>query len=86
MVLIYEFLGSFKVEMEMGFPLTNNCEAKYYGGITDQNMDTSTSTNYVVKHTRFASFLPAELTGKWPLLWGGTQPRMFTFKASRDTA
>ena len=34
-------------------------------------------TNYCA-----AQYDGVELTGKWSLLWGGTQLKMFTFKAS----
>ena len=36
-------------------------------------MVTSTPKNHVVELTKFAPLLLAELTGIWPLLWGGTQ-------------
>ena len=67
---------------EVSVPQTN-----FNGGKTDRKMVTSTPSNHVVELTKFAPLLLAELTGKWSLLWGGTQPRMFTFKASAyDTA
>ena len=57
----------------------------FYRGRTDQKLVTYTPKNHVVELTKFAPLLLAELNGKWSLLRGGTQLRMFNFKASNWT-